>query len=102
LGRRWNVDPVDQISISNYVCFRNNPIFIVDKNGDKPEPGLTRQESKSVRKFWRKEEMLSRKLGMEKGSEDLRNLLHEKYKGKKWYYSPVKDKTAHNDWGGAN
>ena len=34
LGRRWNLDPVDQISISNYACFGNNPIFFIDKNGD--------------------------------------------------------------------
>jgi RHS repeat-associated protein len=32
-GRRWNVDPVDQISISNYACFKNNPIWFVDPNG---------------------------------------------------------------------
>jgi hypothetical protein len=35
LGRRWNVDPVDQMSISNYACFRNNPVIFVDVNGDK-------------------------------------------------------------------
>jgi hypothetical protein len=38
LGRRWNLDPVDQISISNYVAFRNNPIFYIDPNGDEPTP----------------------------------------------------------------
>ncbi|MFW5804489.1 MAG: hypothetical protein ACOCWG_04605, partial [bacterium] len=34
LGRRWNVDPVDQISISNYATFANNPIANVDPDGD--------------------------------------------------------------------
>ena len=34
LGRRWNVDPVDQVSISNYACFGNNPVENVDINGD--------------------------------------------------------------------
>src|SRR5690554_1644425 len=35
LGRRWNLDPVDQISISNYATFANNPIANVDPKGDK-------------------------------------------------------------------
>ena len=33
-GRRWNLDPVDQISISNYAVFRNSPIWYIDPNGD--------------------------------------------------------------------
>ena len=37
LGRRWNLDPVDQISISNYAVFKNNPIWFVDPLGDKPD-----------------------------------------------------------------
>jgi RHS repeat-associated protein len=36
LMRRWNLDPVDQVSISNYAAFRNNPIVFVDPNGDTP------------------------------------------------------------------
>jgi len=35
LGRRWNVDPVDQKNFSNYSTFRDNPIVFVDHNGDK-------------------------------------------------------------------
>ena len=38
LGRRWNVDPVVQIWESSYTCFSNNPIFVIDLNGDKPDP----------------------------------------------------------------
>jgi hypothetical protein len=34
LGRRWNVDPVDQISLSNYACFGNNPISRIDPMGN--------------------------------------------------------------------
>src|SRR5690625_1341161 len=39
LGRRWNVDPVDQISVSNYAVFRNNPIVFTDVNGEEPREG---------------------------------------------------------------
>jgi RHS repeat-associated protein len=38
LGRRWNIDPIDQISISNYACFENNPLFYVDIKGDHIDP----------------------------------------------------------------
>jgi len=34
LGRRWNVDPRPNVSISSYACFGNNPIFSADINGD--------------------------------------------------------------------
>jgi len=34
LGRRWNLDPVDQISISNYAVLANNPIWFKDPYGD--------------------------------------------------------------------
>jgi hypothetical protein len=34
LGRRWNLDPVDQVKISNYACLENNPITGTDINGD--------------------------------------------------------------------
>ena len=36
LGRRWNLDPVDQVSISNYSVNELNPILINDPNGDCP------------------------------------------------------------------
>ncbi len=35
LGRRWNLDPKPNLSISNYACFGNNPLFLIDINGDK-------------------------------------------------------------------
>ena len=34
LGRRWNVDPKPNPSISDYACFMNNPIYYNDVNGD--------------------------------------------------------------------
>src|SRR5690554_3614816 len=34
LGRRWNVDPVDQISVSNYAVNGNNPIWAYDVLGN--------------------------------------------------------------------
>jgi hypothetical protein len=34
LGRRWNLDPVDQVSISNYAVNKNNPIWYLDRLGD--------------------------------------------------------------------
>ena len=30
LGRRWNLDPIDQIYNSNYSCFANNPLIFID------------------------------------------------------------------------
>jgi RHS repeat-associated protein len=37
LSRRWNLDPVDQVSISNYATFRNDPIRYADPNGAEAE-----------------------------------------------------------------
>ena len=34
LGRRWNLDPKSNPSISDYACFGNNPIFMNDVLGD--------------------------------------------------------------------
>jgi RHS repeat-associated protein len=36
LGRRWNLDPIDQIEISNYSVLKNSPIVTVDIKGDIP------------------------------------------------------------------
>jgi len=38
LGRRWNLDPVDQVSISNYAALANNPIYNNDVHGDVISP----------------------------------------------------------------
>ena len=34
LGRRWNIDPVVKPWESSYACFLNNPIRVIDPNGD--------------------------------------------------------------------
>ena len=34
IGRRWNIDPVNNIYESPYLCFSGNPIMLVDYNGD--------------------------------------------------------------------
>src|SRR5690606_29975285 len=46
LGRRWNVDPVDQVYISNYACFGNNPIFNIDIKGNKSEGWIKGSDGK--------------------------------------------------------
>lgn len=52
LGRRWNLDPVDQIGISNYAVFGNSPIIITDPLGDKLKYGS--REAKADVKYLRK------------------------------------------------
>jgi hypothetical protein len=40
VGRRWNLDPVPQIGLSDYACFNNSPINLSDVDGDDPgKPG---------------------------------------------------------------
>ena len=46
LGRRWNLDPVNQIKISNYATFKNNPVYYVDIKGDKWAPGHEKMAEK--------------------------------------------------------
>jgi RHS repeat-associated protein len=46
LGRRWNIDPVDQVSVSNYAAFANNPILLNDPKGD--TPGGDEKKAKSA------------------------------------------------------
>jgi RHS repeat-associated protein len=43
LGRRWNLDPVDQVGISNYAVFKNNPIINVDPDGKQIRPSPARR-----------------------------------------------------------
>ncbi len=41
LGRRWNVDPRPNLSISSYACFGNNPIAFSDIDGDTARYGCS-------------------------------------------------------------
>lgn len=34
MGRRWNVDLVGKLWERSYACFWNNPIRVIDPNGD--------------------------------------------------------------------
>lgn len=54
LGRRWNLDPVDQISISNYAVNGLNPILMSDPNGDLfgiKGFGSTSEQRKAAREY---------------------------------------------------
>jgi RHS repeat-associated protein len=39
LGRRWNVDPIVDESISSFATYANNPMFNIDPLGLSPSPG---------------------------------------------------------------
>jgi len=43
LGRRWNLDPVDQVWMSNYSVLGNCPILFVDTKGDVPTPNYLKR-----------------------------------------------------------
>ena len=47
LGRRPTPDPVDQISISNYAVFANNPIYYIDPNGQSAEDFIVEGKNNS-------------------------------------------------------
>jgi hypothetical protein len=50
LSRRWNLDPVPQLFMSDYSCFANNPILNKDPNGEYRIKG-TEDEKKVLRGF---------------------------------------------------
>lgn len=47
LGRRWQIDPVEQVGISPYAAFNNNPIFFVDLDGESPISLLVKMAAKA-------------------------------------------------------
>jgi RHS repeat-associated protein len=51
LGRRWNIDPVDQISISNYATFANNPIVNTDPLGDRIMYGWFKNPREALKRY---------------------------------------------------
>jgi hypothetical protein len=53
LGRRWNVDPVDQMGMSNYAVMRGNPILLIDILGDDPSSFTYVCRAKGVAKYKR-------------------------------------------------
>jgi RHS repeat-associated protein len=86
IGRRWNVDPVDQVNVSNYACFRNNPIRLVDPNGMEPKPG---DRKKYEEKFKKKIGSVLEKMHQDgKSPKEIRakaNALADKYQNKAWF-----------------
>lgn len=50
IGRRWNLDPVDQISISNYAVNSLNPIWFKDPLGDKNDKDVKNNPNAPSRK----------------------------------------------------
>jgi hypothetical protein len=45
-GRRWNIDPIEQVGISSYAVFNNNPNFYTDPDGNSPISVLAKQIAK--------------------------------------------------------
>ena len=55
LGRRWNVDPVPNASISPYAAFNNNPIIFTDPDGRFPNIGaFLKKMGNKLGNLWRK------------------------------------------------
>ena len=67
LGRRWNLDPINLISISNYAAFEDNSINITDFNGQQTRPSQppryyrppVRRYNNYARDFYTGQRMLS-------------------------------------------
>jgi len=65
LGRRWNIDPINSHIQSNFSCFNNNPIGIVDIKGLSGEPSnnkKSRKEKREERKLERAEKKFEKKI----------------------------------------
>ncbi len=52
LGRRWNIDPVPNFSLSSYATFNNNPIYYIDPNGDKPIGDIVKSIGRGIKNIW--------------------------------------------------
>ena len=53
IGRRWNIDPINNPSTSTYACFYNNPILFNDPNGDSPRTDKPFFRIFGIGFFWR-------------------------------------------------
>lgn len=54
LGRRWNVDPKPNVSISPYACFANNPIIYIDVKGDTIKTSFSNKLHRVAYNLWTK------------------------------------------------
>jgi hypothetical protein len=48
LGRRPKLDPIDQISVSNYAAFRDNPLYFIDPDGRFNLPNYSDEELSTI------------------------------------------------------
>jgi hypothetical protein len=76
IGRRWNVDPIFNISESPYACFANNPIVNTDIFGDDPgkkkkKPAENKDDALTVKAY----EIVKKHYDSKDKGKDIRNEL---------------------------
>jgi len=115
IGRRWNIDPKPTIGLSVYSCFENNPLLLVDINGDKPtrkqaaamaDDVYDKESHKKLRGGWRRSEIKINGVDKDKLTDDntgLKSAIYERVnkKGEVTEYSYVTagtDFTSIEDW----
>ena len=81
LGRRWNIDPVTNASLSPYACFNNNPILYSDVNGDDPDKN---KAAKSIKTYEKKFMKILKNNGGDIVA--AHQTMATKYNGKKWMW----------------
>jgi hypothetical protein len=91
-GRRWNLDPKPQTSLSDYSVFNNNPIVNSDLLGDEFAPGKSRREAKDYHKFLkRREKNISKEIkNIEKYRMKILDKLSKNPTSKKWLEKEAK------------
>jgi hypothetical protein len=91
LGRRWNVDPRPNPSISNYACFGNNPMLFSDILGDTVKFKSTAEE----------EDYNATKSSLASKIQECQNSVDEFTKKKKdrgWSDEKIRDKLSKKDY----
>ena len=113
--RRWNIDPKPTIGLSVYSCFENNPLLLVDINGDKPtrkqaaamaDDVYNKESNNKLRGGWRRSEIKISGVDKDKLTDDntgLKSGIYERVnkKGEATEYSYVTagtDFTSIKDW----
>lgn len=72
LGRRFNLDPKPNPSLSLYACFANNPVFYIDPNGD--TINVSGKNKREVKSFI---SMLSKRTGNKYGVNENGNVYNK-------------------------
>jgi hypothetical protein len=94
LGRRWNLDVVDNLSESLYSTFHNNPVHFADPNGDEPDP---KKQQKSIRKYGRKFRRMQRRTGW--NNNQVHAAMERRHNNKKWMWVGSDKNQIDNDNG---